>query len=109
MNHDSWEAPALSSVSFTVPNDWEGGRIWVLLPPWFSIIMGRFLTVEYLKGRRDCDFSNNPGPNSCIDGGCNGGLECDKLTGTVSNLRLCLLSVANSHSSLVGCPSNHPC
>jgi hypothetical protein len=38
------------------------------------------------KGRRNCDFSANPGPNSCLDGGCNGGLECDKKTGTVRKL-----------------------
>ncbi|KAG9313496.1 thaumatin [Chiua virens] len=50
-----WEAAAYTSVTFQVPSDWTAGRIW---------------------GRRDCDFSTNPGPNSCIDGGCNGGLEC---------------------------------
>ncbi|KAK7453404.1 hypothetical protein VKT23_011669 [Stygiomarasmius scandens] len=57
-----WEAPAGSSVSFTVPNDWKAGRIW---------------------GRTDCDFSSNPGPNSCVTGGCNGGLECATAGGTV--------------------------
>ncbi|KIJ63593.1 hypothetical protein HYDPIDRAFT_92160 [Hydnomerulius pinastri MD-312] len=56
-----WEAAAYTAVSFTVPDNWTAGRIW---------------------GRRDCDFSSNPGPNSCIDGGCNGGLECDPHTGT---------------------------
>ncbi|KII91684.1 hypothetical protein PLICRDRAFT_173496 [Plicaturopsis crispa FD-325 SS-3] len=56
-----WEAAAYTSVSFLVPDDWKSGRIW---------------------GRRDCDFSTNPGPNSCVDGGCNGGLECDPQTGT---------------------------
>ena len=40
------------------------------------------------QGRRDCDFSTNPGPNSCLDGGCNGGLECDIHTGTVSGYRV---------------------
>ncbi|KAI5115046.1 hypothetical protein M0805_001994 [Coniferiporia weirii] len=35
-----------------------------------------------LQGRRDCDFSVNPGPNSCATGGCNGGLLCDNMTGT---------------------------
>ncbi|KAF7368326.1 Thaumatin-like protein [Mycena venus] len=55
-----WEAPSLTKVSFNVPGDWDG-RVW---------------------GRRDCDFSNNPGPNSCLTGGCNGGLECDTETGT---------------------------
>ncbi|KXN89702.1 Pathogenesis-related protein 5 [Leucoagaricus sp. SymC.cos] len=56
-----WEAPPGTSVTFNVPNDWKSGRIW---------------------GRRNCDFSTNPGPNSCLDGGCNGGLECDPHTGT---------------------------
>ncbi|KAA1473934.1 thaumatin-like protein [Dentipellis sp. KUC8613] len=56
-----WEAPPYSSVSFFVPNDWTAGRIW---------------------GRRDCDFSTNPGPNSCVTGGCNGGLLCDPHSGT---------------------------
>ncbi|KII91787.1 hypothetical protein PLICRDRAFT_520915 [Plicaturopsis crispa FD-325 SS-3] len=56
-----WEAAAYTSVSFSVPDNWTAGRIW---------------------GRRDCDFSTNPGPNSCLDGGCNGGLVCDTHTGT---------------------------
>ncbi|KAI0314492.1 thaumatin-like protein [Amylostereum chailletii] len=56
-----WEAAAFSSVSFNVPDNWTAGRIW---------------------GRRDCDFTTNPGPNSCLDGGCNGGLLCDPHTGT---------------------------
>jgi len=43
--------------------------------------MGRFLTGLYSKARRNCDFSVNPGANSCLDGGCNGGLVC---TATVS-------------------------
>ncbi|KAF7351579.1 hypothetical protein MSAN_01590400 [Mycena sanguinolenta] len=55
-----WAADAYTSVSFQVAEDWDG-RIW---------------------GRRDCDFSTNPGPNSCLDGGCNGGLVCDVNTGT---------------------------
>jgi len=50
-----WEAPSNSEVSFTVADNWTAGRIW---------------------GRRNCDFSVNPGPNSCLDGGCNGGLVC---------------------------------
>ncbi|PFH53478.1 hypothetical protein AMATHDRAFT_45363 [Amanita thiersii Skay4041] len=53
-----WEARAFTSVSFTVPDNWTAGRIWA---------------------RRNCNFSTNPGPNSCLDGGCNGGLVC---TGT---------------------------
>ncbi|KAL5514561.1 hypothetical protein ACEPAG_1877 [Sanghuangporus baumii] len=56
-----WEAPAFSSVSFSVPDNWKAGRIW---------------------GRRNCDFSTNPGPTSCATGGCNGGLLCDPHTGT---------------------------
>lgn len=50
-------------MKFFVPDNWKSGRIW---------------------GRQNCDFSTNPGPNSCITGGCNGGLLCDKHTGTVS-------------------------
>ncbi|KAJ3875392.1 thaumatin [Lentinula edodes] len=56
-----WEAAEFTSVTFTVPDNWQAGRIW---------------------GRRDCDFTTNPGPNSCLDGGCNGGLVCDPVTGT---------------------------
>ncbi|KAG8842703.1 hypothetical protein FRB96_004821 [Tulasnella sp. 330] len=56
-----WEQAPGTSVSFVVPNNWAAGRIW---------------------GRRDCDFTINPGPNSCVDGGCNGGLLCDPTTGT---------------------------
>lgn len=56
-----WEAAEYTAVSFTVPDNWTAGRIWA---------------------RRDCDFSTNPGPNSCLDGGCNGGLVCDPHTGT---------------------------
>ncbi|KAJ7777984.1 thaumatin-like protein [Mycena maculata] len=55
-----WEAGAYTAVTFEVSSDWNG-RVW---------------------GRRDCDFSTNPGPNSCLDGGCNGGLLCDPTTGT---------------------------
>ncbi|KAF7351589.1 Thaumatin-like protein [Mycena sanguinolenta] len=55
-----WVADANTTLSFQVAEDWDG-RIW---------------------GRRDCDFSTNPGPNSCLDGGCNGGLVCDVNTGT---------------------------
>ncbi|KAF8546479.1 thaumatin-like protein [Imleria badia] len=55
-----WAAAEYTSVTFEVPSSWNG-RIW---------------------GRRDCDFSTNPGPNSCLDGGCNGGLECDTTGGT---------------------------
>ncbi|CAE6427765.1 unnamed protein product [Rhizoctonia solani] len=57
---NGWEAPAYSKRSFTVPDDWRAGRIW---------------------GRTQCDFSTNPGINSCLTGGCNGGLVCDNKTG----------------------------
>ncbi|KAF9030345.1 thaumatin-like protein [Hymenopellis radicata] len=56
-----WEAASYTAVSFSVPDNWKAGRIWA---------------------RRNCDFSSNPGPNSCLDGGCNGGLVCDSSTGT---------------------------
>ncbi|KAG9089902.1 hypothetical protein FRC07_012235 [Ceratobasidium sp. 392] len=56
-----WEAAAYTKRTFTVPDNWKAGRIW---------------------GRRNCNFSSNPGPNSCADGGCNGGLQCDPHTGT---------------------------
>ncbi|KAJ3504489.1 hypothetical protein NLJ89_g7910 [Agrocybe chaxingu] len=56
-----WEAGPFSKVEFTVPDNWKAGRIWA---------------------RRNCDFSVNPGPNSCLTGGCNGGLLCDAQTGT---------------------------
>ncbi|KAF8257562.1 Osmotin thaumatin-like protein [Lactarius quietus] len=49
-----WLAPPSSNVSFTVPGDWKG-QIW---------------------GRRDCNFTTNPGADSCLDGGCPGGLLC---------------------------------
>ncbi|EIW81452.1 thaumatin-like protein [Coniophora puteana RWD-64-598 SS2] len=50
-----WQADPGNTVTFDVPDNWTAGRIW---------------------GRRECDFSTKPGPNSCVDGGCNGGLEC---------------------------------
>lgn len=56
-----WEAPAWSVKTFYVPDNWKAGRIW---------------------GRRNCNFSSNPGPNSCLTGGCNGGLLCDAHSGT---------------------------
>ncbi|EKM51955.1 uncharacterized protein PHACADRAFT_212566 [Phanerochaete carnosa HHB-10118-sp] len=56
-----WEAAAYTTVSFSVPNNWQAGRIWA---------------------RRDCDFSNPNPATQCADGGCNGGLECDPHTGT---------------------------
>jgi len=56
-----WEAPSGFSRSFSVPDNWTTGQIW---------------------GRRDCDFSKGSGANSCLTGGCDGGLECDSQTGS---------------------------
>ncbi|KAG9128406.1 hypothetical protein FRC07_013746 [Ceratobasidium sp. 392] len=50
-----WEAPQESSRTFYVPDNWAAGRIW---------------------GRRGCDFTNVQGPESCLTGGCEGGLNC---------------------------------
>ncbi|KAJ7031717.1 thaumatin-like protein [Mycena alexandri] len=59
-----WIAPAFSKEVFDLPSDWDG-RIW---------------------GRRDCDFSSNPGPNSCVTGGCNG--VCDINTASLAEFKL---------------------
>ncbi|KZT58444.1 thaumatin-like protein [Calocera cornea HHB12733] len=56
-----WEADAYTAVSFDVPDTWTAGRIWA---------------------RRDCTFDGSTSPNTCLDGGCNGGLVCDPTTGT---------------------------
>ena len=56
-----WEAPPGHSTSFNVPDNWTAGRIW---------------------GRTDCDFSIAAPPEMCSSGGCNGGLECDRNSGT---------------------------
>ncbi|KAJ3533062.1 hypothetical protein NM688_g7333 [Phlebia brevispora] len=58
-----WEADTLTTVTFSVPDNWASGRIW---------------------GRRSCNFSDptNTGPGTCADGGCNGGLLCDPHSGT---------------------------
>ncbi|KDQ56705.1 hypothetical protein JAAARDRAFT_179334 [Jaapia argillacea MUCL 33604] len=66
-----WEAAAYTHVTFSVPNNWAAGRIWASQS-----------NQRHRRARRDCNFSSNPGPNSCLDGGCNGGLECDPHTGT---------------------------
>jgi hypothetical protein len=55
-----------------------------------------FLFLIGFQGRRNCDFSTNPGVNSCLDGGCNGGLLCDPHTGTV-RLALQYSRTPNSH------------
>jgi len=44
-----------------VPGDWGQGFVWA---------------------RRDCNFEKSPNPNSCLDGGCPGGvLLCESLPG----------------------------
>jgi len=72
------------------------------------IVMDRPLTVRNQKGRRACNFTVT-GPNSCLDGGCNGGLQCDKTTGTVRNLFDLLALLGEFTTCLVGCPSGNPC
>ncbi|KAI9461242.1 Osmotin thaumatin-like protein [Lactarius psammicola] len=75
-----WSAPAFSAVSFFVPDNWKG-RPYLGIYPSFCCYLLATDNIES-KGRRNCDFSTNPGPNSCLDGGCNGGLLCDAHTGT---------------------------
>jgi hypothetical protein len=36
-----------------------------------------------MQARRECDFTTQNNVNSCLSGGCNGGLLCDPTTGTV--------------------------
>jgi hypothetical protein len=85
---NSWEAPAGTSVSFNVPNNWKAGRIWVRIIPFAIFISSECSSAQsstFTQGRtQGCDFSTNPGPTSCVTGGCNGGLFCDVRTGTVS-------------------------
>ncbi|KAJ7763971.1 thaumatin [Mycena maculata] len=47
-----WEAQPNTGLTLTMPDDWNG-HVW---------------------GRHNCDFSTGSGPDSCLDGGCNGGL-----------------------------------
>lgn len=68
----SWAAPAYSSLSFLVPNNWTLGLIWVSTPA--PAVVDRSLTASYSKARRECDFENNPSPRSCLSGGCPGGV-----------------------------------
>ncbi|KAH0586176.1 hypothetical protein H2248_007438 [Termitomyces sp. 'cryptogamus'] len=75
-----WEARPSTSVSFTVPDNWTSGRVWVRFVVRISLEVIRSNAI-YWQGRRDCDF-RKPGPNSCVSGGCNGGLKCDPHTGT---------------------------
>ncbi|KAF8306914.1 thaumatin-like protein [Clavulina sp. PMI_390] len=54
-----WEAAPGSTKTFAAPDNWKAGRVWA---------------------RTDCDFAK--GDLACSTGACNGGLECDKHTGT---------------------------
>ncbi|KAK7028638.1 hypothetical protein R3P38DRAFT_3394689 [Favolaschia claudopus] len=59
--HSSWEAKPNTGLTFATATNWSG-RIW---------------------GRRVCDFSTgSTGPDTCLSGGCNGGLICNTTTGT---------------------------
>ena len=84
-NHPTgWKQDPHQTVSFEVPNAWRAGRIWVCTDHLFlhrcEVLMGLMLSTQ---GRRGCNFSKGPtGPTQCLDGGCNGGLECDQTTGT---------------------------
>ena len=48
----------------------------------YGRVRARFFLVVF-QGRRQCNFSSNAGVNSCLSGGCNGGLQCDSHNGTV--------------------------
>ncbi|KAK7002357.1 thaumatin [Favolaschia claudopus] len=56
-----WEAKPRTGLTFATATNWSG-RIW---------------------GRRVCDFSTgSTNPDTCLSGGCNGGLICNTTTGT---------------------------
>ncbi|KAK7059952.1 thaumatin [Favolaschia claudopus] len=46
--------------------------------PWTHVTF----TVSEGWARRNCDFSKGTGPNTCLTGGCLGGLQCDVNAGT---------------------------
>lgn len=75
----SWEAAPGNTSTFTVPDDWQSGRIWVSVLTLYSLPFSH----KHKQGRTDCDFSK-PNASSCATGGCNGGLLCDEHSGTVS-------------------------
>ncbi|KAJ6494431.1 thaumatin [Mycena sanguinolenta] len=64
-----WEAQPNTDFTFSTPENWVNGELTI-----HSILC--------FRGRRNCDFSTSSGPNSCLDGGCNGGLVCNITTGT---------------------------
>lgn len=77
-----WEAAPGSHITFDVPDDWKSGRIW---------------------GRTGCDFSKKDGATACATGSCNGGLECDKKSGT----GVTPVSVAEWTLGVNGSPDNY--
>ena len=51
-------------------------------------LRGYHIVAQLVQARHGCDFSNGAtGPETCLTGGCNGGLECDAHTGTVRRIR----------------------
>lgn len=70
-----WEAQPHTSVSFSVPNDWDSGRIW---------------------GRLACDFSNSSTGQTCLSGSCSGGLKCTAPGNTPASLAEWTLSAGSS-------------
>ncbi|KAF6745685.1 Osmotin thaumatin-like protein [Ephemerocybe angulata] len=62
-----WIAPPSTRTTFTVPDNWKAGRIWVIII---------------------CEQSLKPGASSCLTGGCAGGLLCDPDTGTCGPVTL---------------------
>ncbi|KAJ7222839.1 thaumatin [Mycena haematopus] len=72
-----WAQNAFASVTFSVPGNWNG-RIWV------TIMFSCLYKVNSIGSRAAGTATSRPtpAPNSCLDGGCNGGLVCDPVTGT---------------------------
>ncbi|KIP01364.1 hypothetical protein PHLGIDRAFT_507322 [Phlebiopsis gigantea 11061_1 CR5-6] len=74
-----WEADPNTSVTFTIPDNWTAGSVW---------------------GRRNCDFTGTGSASQCLDGGCDGGLECDPHTGTPTGpVTVAEFSLSNSGSA----------
>lgn len=68
--------------SHFLPNSFTAGA-WLHSLPDFLWARTRASFLVGFQGRRDCNFTTTSGVNSCLDGGCNGGLQCDPHTGTV--------------------------
>ncbi len=70
-------------------------------PPWlFAGAHARFFLVGF-QGRQNCNFTTSPGVNSCVDGGCTGGLQCDPHTGTVRHFPTMFTYTQLTHPSPV--------